>query len=97
MWLILTKINLIVIPNLQPGRVVTLVKSDDPNSAVWGIAYKIKPEDVDTVTKHLDYREKNGYSKKTVTFHPEDRKIDPFTLTLYIASEENESYAGKFR
>ncbi|XP_028160365.1 putative glutathione-specific gamma-glutamylcyclotransferase 2 [Ostrinia furnacalis] len=78
----------------KPGRVVTLIKSDDPNSKVWGVAYKIRTEDIDQVTKHLDYREKNGYSKKTVTFHPKDKSIEPFSLTLYIATEENESYAG---
>ncbi|XP_063832258.1 putative glutathione-specific gamma-glutamylcyclotransferase 2 [Ostrinia nubilalis] len=78
----------------KPGRVVTLIKSDDPNSKVWGVAYKIRTEDIDQVMKHLDYREKNGYSKKTVTFHPKDKSIEPFSLTLYIATEENESYAG---
>lgn len=78
----------------QPGRVVTLVPSDDPNSKVWGIAYKIRTEDVEEVTKHLDFREKNGYSKQFVTFHPQDTNIAPFTLTLYVATKDNESYAG---
>ncbi|XP_045504110.1 putative glutathione-specific gamma-glutamylcyclotransferase 2 [Colias croceus] len=78
----------------KPGRVVTLIPSDDPNSKVWGVAYKIRSEDVDEVTKHLDYREKNGYSKKIVTFHPRDSKLEPFELTLYVATQENESYAG---
>ncbi|XP_047034474.1 putative glutathione-specific gamma-glutamylcyclotransferase 2 [Helicoverpa zea] len=79
----------------KPGRVVTLVQSDDPNSTVWGIAYKIKTEDVAQVTKHLDYREKNGYMRKTITFHPADMNHEPFQLTLYVATEENESYAGE--
>ncbi|KAL0868610.1 hypothetical protein ABMA27_008071 [Loxostege sticticalis] len=78
----------------KPGRVVTLIKSDEPNSKVWGVAYKIRTEDIEQVTKHLDYREKNGYSKKTVTFHPKDKSVEPFSLTLYIATEENESFAG---
>ncbi|CAH2239457.1 jg21466 [Pararge aegeria aegeria] len=78
----------------QPGRVVTLIPSDDPNDSVWGVAYKIRQEDIDQVTSHLDYREKNGYSKKTVTFHPIDTSWQPFAITLYVAMKDNESYAG---
>ncbi|CAH2054627.1 unnamed protein product, partial [Iphiclides podalirius] len=61
---------------------------------VWGIAYKIRSEDIENVTNHLDFREKNGYCKKSVTFYPKDKSVEPFDLTLYIASNENESYAG---
>ncbi|XP_049886183.1 putative glutathione-specific gamma-glutamylcyclotransferase 2 [Pectinophora gossypiella] len=78
----------------KPGRVVTLIPSKDANSVVWGVAYKIKTEDEEEVTKHLDFREKNGYSKKTVTFHPKDKNQEAFPLTLYVATEDNESYAG---
>ncbi|CAB3256956.1 unnamed protein product, partial [Arctia plantaginis] len=77
----------------KPGRVVTLIQSSDADSRVWGVAYKIKTEDINEVTKHLDFREKNGYSKKTVTFHPQDVNHKPFELTLYVATEENESFA----
>lgn len=79
----------------KPGRVVTLIHNEsDPDCAVWGVAYKIKAEDIDQVTKHLDFREKNGYSKKSVTFYPKDKRHEPFILTLYVATEENESFAG---
>ncbi|CAH0402323.1 unnamed protein product [Chilo suppressalis] len=78
----------------KPGRVVTLIPSDDTTSKVWGVAYKIGENDIDEVTKHLDFREKNGYSKKTVTFHPDDQTKTPFNLTIYIATEENQSFAG---
>lgn len=81
--------------NLQPGRVVTLVPSDGLDDAVWGVAYKIKQEDIKQVTQHLDYREKNGYTRETVVFYPQDPELKPFSITLYIATEDNESYAGK--
>lgn len=73
---------------------VTLIPSDDSTSEVWGVAYKINEQDIEEVTEYLDFREKNGYSKKTVTFHPKDN-IKPFELTLYVATKENKSYAGK--
>lgn len=82
-------------PYFQPGRVVTLLPTDDADDTVWGIAYKIKQEDSEQVTQHLDYREKNGYTRKSVVFYPQDPKMDWFPLTLYIATEDNESYAGK--
>ena len=39
-----------------PGRVVTLIASDDPEEKVWGVAYEI-PTDEKT-RDDLDYREK---------------------------------------
>ncbi|XP_050354867.1 uncharacterized protein LOC126776409 isoform X3 [Nymphalis io] len=78
----------------RPGRVVTLIPADDPSSKVWGVAYKIRTEDVEQVTNHLDFREKNGYSKKT--FHPKDSNLEPIILTLYVATMDNESYAALY-
>ncbi|XP_026314913.1 putative glutathione-specific gamma-glutamylcyclotransferase 2 [Hyposmocoma kahamanoa] len=78
----------------KPGRVVTLVPSGNLEDTVWGIAYKIKQEDSEKVTEHLDFREKNGYTRKSVMFYPQDPKMKQFPLTLYIATEDNESYAG---
>lgn len=81
----------------KPGRVVTLIPSDDLESRVWGIAYKINSADVDKVSQHLDYREKNGYTKSLVTFYPHDSEKDvmePFKLTIYVATQDNEAFAG---
>lgn len=57
----------------RPGRVVTLVKSEDwkklpdadeapEGDIVWGISYTIDPAYADEVRAYLDYREKNGYT-----------------------------------
>ncbi|KOB75547.1 putative potassium antiporter CHAC-1 [Operophtera brumata] len=46
-----------------PGRVVTLIPSADSISEVWGVAYKIREQDIEEVTDHLDFREKNGTSQ----------------------------------
>ncbi|CAK9831967.1 Putative glutathione-specific gamma-glutamylcyclotransferase 2 [Anthophora retusa] len=54
----------------KPGRVVTLLSSNNPNDEVWGVAYKISPQNIDKVVKHLDYREKGGYERKNVLFYP---------------------------
>lgn len=73
---------------------MTLIPSDNANATVWGVAYKIKDSDIEAVTNHLDFREKNGYVKKSTTFYPKDNTETPFSLTLYVATEENESFAG---
>jgi len=43
-----------------PGRVVTLVRSDD-EKAVWGVAYDVADEHWDDVLELLDIRERHGY------------------------------------
>jgi len=58
--------------SFQPGRVVTLLASTNPDDEVWGLAYKISSENIDNVVNHLDFREKGGYKKKTVLFYPCD-------------------------
>jgi cation transport regulator ChaC len=54
----------------KPGRVVTLVPSQDPEVKVWGAAYKIHERDVARVIEHLDLREVMGYEKVPILFHP---------------------------
>lgn len=57
----------------RPGRVVTLVKSEDwrklpdadeapEGDIVWGISYTIDPAHATEVRAYLDHREKNGYT-----------------------------------
>lgn len=57
-------------------------------SKVFGVAYEVDT----SVLKHLDYREKNGYERKNVQFHPICG--DPIELIVYVATEDNCSFAG---
>ncbi|XP_017785515.1 PREDICTED: putative glutathione-specific gamma-glutamylcyclotransferase 2 isoform X2 [Nicrophorus vespilloides] len=78
----------------KPGRVVTLIDSS-ADDEVWGVAYKIRDADVADVVDHLDYREKGGYQRKSVVFHPKDQTIQPFDITIYVGTSDNFQYAGE--
>lgn len=71
--------------------------TDDENSVVYGVAYKIPAQQKHEVIEHLDFREKNGYERYSVTFHPVDDANDQKPLeniVIYVATKENSSYAG---
>lgn len=80
----------------QPGRVVTLIPSDDVNSKVFGVAYKIPDQKLKEVMDHLDFREKNGYERRLVTFYPFDADTEKSieNIVIYVATKDNDSYAG---
>ncbi|KAJ6633325.1 putative glutathione-specific gamma-glutamylcyclotransferase 2, partial [Pseudolycoriella hygida] len=82
----------------RPGRVVTLVPSDDMESKVFGMAYKIPGDKTKQVLKHLDFREKNGYERHYVQFFPLDSNemgdLPANEIVIYVATNENESFAG---
>lgn len=74
---------------------MTLIPGDE-NDTVWGTAYEIYEEDIEVVSNHLDFREKNGYTKLSVKFYPNlDSDLDPFELIIYVATSDNVSFAGK--
>ncbi|KAG5872465.1 hypothetical protein JTB14_010603 [Gonioctena quinquepunctata] len=77
----------------NPGRVVTLVPSGN-DCKVYGIAYKIKNSDIENVVNHLDFREKDGYERKFVTFYPINCERKAFEITIYVANQGNINYAG---
>ncbi|XP_058822108.1 putative glutathione-specific gamma-glutamylcyclotransferase 2 [Topomyia yanbarensis] len=83
----------------KPGRVVTLIHSDDPEAKVWGMGYRIGKNDAEKVLKHLDYREKNGYGRHRVLFHPYPpsniQSNHPKNIVLYLAKQGNPSFAGQ--
>lgn len=86
---------------------VTLIPSQNDEDIVYGVAYKIADHQRDDVIKHLDFREKNGYVRHSVTFYPfsmihteqeshangEHVKIIK-NIVIYVATEDNESFAG---
>lgn len=61
---------------------MTLIASNNQDDEVWGIAYKISQNDAANVMNHLDFRERGGYQRKTVLFHPckPKEKHDPSLL-----------------
>lgn len=77
----------------NPGRVVTLIPAED-SYCVYGIAYRIHNDDVESVLTHLDYREKGGYERKSIIFYPYYEEDKPFPLTLYLGDHDNINYAG---
>lgn len=83
---------------IQPGRVVTLIPAEDPESKVYGMAYKIPADKTEQVLKHLDFREKNGYEKHYVQFFPLDEneigEAPTNSIVIYVATHDNESFAG---
>lgn len=89
--------SIFVLPFFKPGRVVTLIPSDDENSRVYGVAYKIPEQQRNEVMEHLDFREKNGYERHSVTFYPlePDSEAKPLEdIIIYVATADNDSYAG---
>nr|CAG4642135.1 EOG090X0GJG [Eurycercus lamellatus] len=64
---------------------------------VWGVAYKIGATDVEEVSQYLDYREKDGYVRTKVIFHPRqqpDKYLDAFELEFYLGTSDNPFYIG---
>jgi len=70
----------------SPGRVVTLVTSEDPEEKVWGVAYEIPTDD--KTRNDLDHREKGGYTRHLTTFHRTSAFVDapPSTSQVMTAS-----------
>lgn len=75
------------------GRVLTLVKNNSNSVRVYGIAYRIKSDDMKKTFDDLNFREKCGYSLKEIDFYPNDNQSEPFKCVCYFANEENVYYS----
>lgn len=59
------------------------------------MAYKISDTDRQNVLAHLDHREKNGYERHNVVFYPSEIYGEkPKSIILYVATQNNPSFAG---
>ena len=67
-----------------PGRVVTLIP--DAAAVCWGVAYRLPLENLDRTLADLDYREKNGYQRQSVTL---ETATGPLDGIAYVADEAN--------
>uniref|UniRef100_A0A183DSS1 glutathione-specific gamma-glutamylcyclotransferase n=1 Tax=Gongylonema pulchrum TaxID=637853 RepID=A0A183DSS1_9BILA len=76
----------------NPGRTVTLV--EDKDGSCWGLAYDVAEEHASDTIKYLNEREKAGYLRKEVEFHPDDGSPS-FYVNVYLAAlEQNPYYTG---
>ncbi|KAJ1967955.1 hypothetical protein IWQ62_001539 [Dispira parvispora] len=89
----------------HPGRVVTLIPTEQlahfetstpsEEELTWGVAYKVAESQVDIVRKHLDYREKNGYTVHHVhVYHPDHAQPVVEDALVYIGTVDNEAFLG---
>jgi cation transport regulator ChaC len=74
-----------------PGRVVTLVEAQ--NEICWGRAYRIAGEQHREVLEHLDYREKGGYERLTLSLH--FTELHYITGLTYHATSGNPEFLGE--
>lgn len=89
---------------LQPGRVLTLLPSEDKEDRVWGKVYEVDgAQDINAAIHHLAEREMNlgGYRFDAVSFYPlrcceQDSELPRNVIRafVYIAEPENDQYIG---
>ncbi|KAJ2775028.1 hypothetical protein IWQ56_000292 [Coemansia nantahalensis] len=90
-----------------PGRVCTLIPHREWNAmfpadranprrdVCWGVAYKVAAGKEQTVKRHLDYREKDGYTEDFVDVYTQPGKPPVLRHVLvYVGVSSNPSFAG---
>jgi cation transport protein ChaC len=77
----------------KPGRVVTLIETGVEEHVVFGMCYCIEKDKVAKVLEHLDYREKNGYSRHYIdVYHSHTRDKHPIPVLLYIGTQHSPQF-----
>ena len=67
---------------------------ENENASVLGMAYEIEGRKCEKTFKHLDFREKCGYAKYEVKFHPiESKNSTEITCTCYYTDDKNKYYS----
>lgn len=88
---------------VNPGRVVTLIERSawdiltdhhSVDEAVWGVVYRIKSSEVESVKEYLDIREINGYSVHQVEVHQSEPTLPTITAIVYIGTPSNPQFVG---
>ncbi|EGD76619.1 hypothetical protein PTSG_07733 [Salpingoeca rosetta] len=82
-----------------PGRVVTLMESENEHDRVWGVAYRIHSDRADDIMAHLDYREKGGYKTQVVEAVVHEEHVDnvgtsSLNCLVYVGTEDNPQFTG---
>ena len=91
-------------PN-RPGLVATLLTdeqmcslgfraADEAPSVTWGVGYRVGSGDVAQVLDNLDFREKGGYTRELISFHPRDGGT-PVRALLYSATPDNPGFTAE--
>lgn len=77
------------------GRVVTLVKTENDQDKVYGIAYEIHTDNIERTFENLHVREKCGYSLNEITFYPQSNLENngPISCICYYANEDNSYFS----
>ncbi|KAL7421583.1 hypothetical protein Q5752_003352 [Cryptotrichosporon argae] len=92
-----------------PGRVVTVIEAvdwhrlagstphDDDDDLVWGIAYRIDPEQEDEVRRYLEIREQNGYTCHDAPVYRTGRDGEVVAIeqaSIWIGKLDNPAFVG---
>lgn len=77
-----------------PGRVVTLITSEDPSDRVNGIGFVVPKEMASQALLDLDFREKGGYIRQTIDFFPLDgSSASQYRAIVYVGTNDNPNFA----
>ncbi|XP_032782840.1 putative glutathione-specific gamma-glutamylcyclotransferase 2 isoform X3 [Daphnia magna] len=68
----------------KPGRVVTLIPSNDPEDKVWGVAYELPEDQVDQIKGRLDEREKRYQTNLNVPFYPKQISSNKSSVLVHV-------------
>ncbi|XP_068246424.1 putative glutathione-specific gamma-glutamylcyclotransferase 2 isoform X1 [Palaemon carinicauda] len=78
----------------KPGRVVTLIPSDDPEEKVWGIAYEIPPQEEQNVLTRLNIREQRFEVRKNLTMYSADGQKLKNSVLVFLGTDKPELMLG---